>query len=49
MTTDKVHSDEVRVLPFRVRPLPDEPFDSWVEALAAANRATIAEVGARWA
>ncbi|WP_447587375.1 TniQ family protein [Microbacterium lacticum] len=35
----------VRVLPFRVRPLPDEPFDSWVEALAAANRATIAEVG----
>lgn len=38
-------ADEVRVLPFRVRPLPDEPFDSWVEALAAANRATIAEVG----
>lgn len=38
-------SDDVRVLPFRVRPLPDEPFDSWVEALAAANRATIAEVG----
>lgn len=35
----------VRLLPFRVRPLPDEPFDSWVEALAAANRATIAEVG----
>lgn len=38
-------ADDVRVLPFRVRPLPDEPFDSWVEALAAANRATIAEVG----
>ncbi len=38
-------ADHVRVLPFRVRPLPDEPFDSWVEALAAANRATIAEVG----
>jgi AraC-like DNA-binding protein len=38
-------ADPVRVLPFRVRPLPDEPFDSWVEALAAANRATIAEVG----
>ncbi|MEV8358415.1 TniQ family protein [Microbacterium sp. NPDC076895] len=38
-------TDEVRVLPFRVRPLPDEPFDSWVEALAAANRATIAEMG----
>lgn len=38
-------ANEVRVLPFRVRPLPDEPFDSWVEALAAANRATIAEVG----
>lgn len=37
--------DGVRLLPFRVRPLPDEPFDSWVEALAAANRATIAEVG----
>jgi len=46
MTTNNVlRSDEVRVLPFRVRPLPDEPFDSWVEALAAANRATIAEVG----
>lgn len=46
MTTNNVlRSDDVRVLPFRVRPLPDEPFDSWVEALAAANRATIAEVG----
>lgn len=44
-TTTASRSDEVRVLPFRVRPLPDEPFDSWVEALAAANRATIAEVG----
>ncbi|MFH8252893.1 TniQ family protein [Microbacterium sp. B2969] len=46
MTTNNVlRSADVRVLPFRVRPLPDEPFDSWVEALAAANRATIAEVG----
>lgn len=46
MTTNNVlRSDDVRLLPFRVRPLPDEPFDSWVEALAAANRATIAEVG----
>lgn len=44
-TTTASRSDDVRVLPFRVRPLPDEPFDSWVEALAAANRATIAEVG----
>lgn len=43
--TTASRSDDVRVLPFRVRPLPDEPFDSWVEALAAANRATIAEVG----
>ncbi|MEA1263680.1 TniQ family protein [Microbacterium sp. STF-2] len=34
----------VRVLPFRVRPLPDEPFDSWLEASAAANRATVAEM-----
>lgn len=34
---------EVRALPFRVRPLPDEPFDSWVETLAATNRATIVE------
>lgn len=44
-TNNELRSDDVRVLPFRVRPLPDEPFDSWVEALAAANRATIAEVG----
>lgn len=44
-TNNALRSDDVRVLPFRVRPLPDEPFDSWVEALAAANRATIAEVG----
>ncbi|WP_431805309.1 TniQ family protein [Microbacterium sp. bgisy203] len=35
---------DVRVLPFRVRPLPDEPFDSWLEASAAATRATIAEM-----
>ena len=34
----------VRVLPFRVRPLPDEPFDSWLEASVAANRATVAEM-----
>ncbi len=33
----------VRVLPFRVRPLPDEPLDSWLEAMAASNLATIGE------
>ncbi|GAB6859752.1 TniQ family protein [uncultured Microbacterium sp.] len=38
-------SGEVRVLPFRVRPLPDEPFDSWVEAMAAAHGATMNETG----
>lgn len=38
-------SAEVRVLPFRVRPLPDEPFDSWVEAMAAAHGATMNETG----
>lgn len=38
-------SDEVlRRLPFLLRPLPDEPFDSWVEANAHAYDATIAEM-----
>lgn len=38
-----VSTEQVRVLPFRVRPLPDEPFDSWLEMLAASYRATIGE------
>ena len=38
------HSDEVRVLPFRVRPLPDEPFDSWLEKMAATYGATMNEM-----
>ena len=37
-------SDEVRVLPFRVRPLPDEPFDSWLEKMAATYGATMNEM-----
>jgi hypothetical protein len=36
--------DAVRVLPFRVRPLPDEPFDSWLETMAARYRSTISEM-----
>ncbi len=35
---------DVRALPFRVRPLPDEPFDSWLEAMATHYRATISEI-----
>lgn len=34
----------VRPLPFRVRPLPDEPFDSWLEAMAHAYKATLGEM-----
>ena len=37
-------SDEVRVPPFRVRPLPDEPFDSWLEKMAATYGATMNEM-----
>ncbi|MFV4912552.1 TniQ family protein [Microbacterium lacticum] len=37
--------DEVRVLPFRVRPLPDEPFDSWLETMAATYQSSISEMG----
>ena len=37
-------SDEVRVLPFRVRPLPDEPLDSWLEKMAATYGATMNEM-----
>ena len=37
-------SDELRVLPFRVRPLPDEPFDSWLEKMAATYGATMNEM-----
>jgi len=44
MTTAATHSDEVRVLPFRVRPLPDEPFDSWLEMMAATYGATMNEM-----
>ena len=38
-------ADEVRVLPFRVRPLPDEPFDSWLETMAATYQSSISEMG----
>lgn len=34
----------VRQLPSRVRPLPDEPFDSWLEAMAAYHQATFSEM-----
>lgn len=45
MTSNVVtRSDDVRVLPFRVRPLPDEPFDSWLEAMAATYGATVSEM-----
>lgn len=33
-------SMELRVLPFRIVPLPDEPFDSWFETLAHTYQAT---------
>ncbi len=36
----------LRRLPFRLRPLPDEPVDSWLEAYAHAYGASIAELGA---
>ena len=44
MTTTSTISYEVRVLPFRVRPLPDEPFDSWLEKMAATYGATMNEM-----
>lgn len=44
MTGKAARSDEVRVLPFRVRPLPDEPFDSWLEKMAATYGATMNEM-----
>lgn len=34
----------LRRLPFRVRPLPDEPLDSWLEAMAAAHGATFGQM-----
>lgn len=34
----------LRRLPFVLRPLPDEPFGSWFEAIAAAHRATAGEM-----
>jgi hypothetical protein len=43
-TTTATSSDMVRVLPFRVRPLPDEPFDSWLEMMAATYGATMNEI-----
>lgn len=36
--------EPLRRLPFVVRPLPDEPFDSWLEAMASAYRSTVGEV-----
>lgn len=38
-------ADPPRKLPFRLRPLPDEPFDSWLEAYAHGYGASIAELG----
>lgn len=35
---------ELRRLPFVLHPLPDEPFDSWFEAMAAVHRATAGEM-----
>ena len=34
----------LRRLPFRIRPLPDEPLDSWLEAMAAAHGATFGQM-----
>lgn len=34
----------LRRLPFRVRPLPDEPLDSWLETMAAAHRVTLGQM-----
>jgi len=39
-----IRADDVRVLPYRVRPLPDEPFDSWLEKMAATYAATMNEM-----
>lgn len=44
IATSASRSDDVRVLPFRVRPLPDEPFDSWLETMAATYGATMNEM-----
>lgn len=38
-------ADPLRKLPFRLRPLPDEPFDSWLEAYAHGYGASVAELG----
>lgn len=38
-------TDPLRRLPFRLRPLPDEPFDSWLEAYAHGYGASVAELG----
>lgn len=37
-------TQEVRRLPLVIRPLPDEPFDSWFEAMAHAHDATVCEM-----
>jgi hypothetical protein len=37
-------AEELRVLPSRIRPLPGEALDSWIEASAAAHRATMREM-----
>lgn len=38
--------NDMRRLPFVIRPLPDEPFDSWVELMASSHGATITEMAA---
>lgn len=35
---------ELRRLPFRVRPMPDEPLDSWLETMAAAHGVTFGQM-----
>ena len=35
---------DLRRLPFRVRPLPDEPLDSWLETMAASNGVTFGQM-----
>ena len=34
----------MRCLPFRVQPLPDEPLDSWLEAMAVAYRVPLRDI-----
>lgn len=43
---DHPRAERQRRLPYVIRPLPDEPFDSWVKTMAHAHQATIGEMSA---